>query len=173
MATGLENLKIYQMSRELELKVFELTKKFPKDEFYRSVDQVRRSSSSVTNNIAEGYGKQSQKERVRIFPAPFVSAWAAFPNGGDWQAPAPPRRRGHGPLPVSQRHWREFDFPPQQRHLFHHNWFQRQGPSWRARQSEWGKNCNYFKRKSNSLLYNFVNETKGRNFIPSNNASIS
>jgi len=67
MATGLENLKIYQMSRELELKVFELTKKFPKDEFYRSVDQVRRSSSSVTNNIAEGYGKQSQKERVRIF----------------------------------------------------------------------------------------------------------
>ena len=67
MATGLENLKIYQIAKELELRVHELTKKFPKDEFYRSVDQVRRSSFSVTNNMAEGYNKQSLKERVRIF----------------------------------------------------------------------------------------------------------
>lgn len=55
------------MARELELRVFELTKKFPKDEFFRSVDQVRRSSSSITNNIAEGYNKRSIKDRVRIF----------------------------------------------------------------------------------------------------------
>ena len=67
MATGLENLKIYQMAKELELRVHELTKRFPKDELYRSVDQVRRSSSSVTNNIAEGYNKRSIKDRVRIF----------------------------------------------------------------------------------------------------------
>ena len=67
MATGLENLKIYQMARESELRVFELTKKFPRDEFFRSVDQVRRSSSSITNNIAEGYNKQSIKDKIRIF----------------------------------------------------------------------------------------------------------
>jgi len=66
MATGLKNLKIYQMAREFELKVYELTKSFPKDEIYRSVDQLRRSSSSVTNNIAEAYNRQSAKDKIRI-----------------------------------------------------------------------------------------------------------
>ena len=66
MATGLDNLKIYKMAEELEIEVFELTKSFPNDEKYRSVDQLRRSSSSVTNNIAESYNKRSVKEKTRI-----------------------------------------------------------------------------------------------------------
>ncbi len=66
MATGLDNLKIYKMAEELELEVFQLTKTFPQDEKYRSVDQLRRSSSSVTNNIAEAYNKGSLKEKIRI-----------------------------------------------------------------------------------------------------------
>ena len=66
MATGLENLKIYQMAEELELEVFHLTNIFPKDKKYRSVDQLRRSSSSATNNIAGAYNKRSLKEKVRI-----------------------------------------------------------------------------------------------------------
>ena len=66
MATGLENLKIYQMAKNVELKVHEITKKFPRDEFYRSVDQLRRSSSSATNNIAEAYNKKSIKEKCHI-----------------------------------------------------------------------------------------------------------
>ena len=65
MATGLENLKIYTMAEELELKLHEITKDFPKDEKYRSVDQIRRSSCSVTNNIAEGYNRFSLKEKSR------------------------------------------------------------------------------------------------------------
>ena len=66
MATGLENLKIYKMAEELELEVYALTKLFPKDEIFRSIDQLRRSSSSVTNNIAESYNKGSTKEKVHI-----------------------------------------------------------------------------------------------------------
>lgn len=66
MATGLENLNIYKLASELEIFVFELTKNFPSDEKYRSVDQLRRSSSSVSNNIAEAYHKRSLKEKVRI-----------------------------------------------------------------------------------------------------------
>lgn len=66
MATGLENLKIYQIAEELELKVHELTKGFPKDEIFRSVDQLRRSSSATTNNIAEAYNKNSTKEKIYI-----------------------------------------------------------------------------------------------------------
>lgn len=66
MATGLDNLKIYTMACNLELEVFNITKKFPSDEKFRSVDQLRRSSSSVSNNIAEAYNKRSFKERIRI-----------------------------------------------------------------------------------------------------------
>jgi four helix bundle protein len=66
MATGLENLKIYKMAHELELQVFELTKNFPASENFRSTDQLRRSSSSVTNNIAESYNKRSLKDKIRI-----------------------------------------------------------------------------------------------------------
>lgn len=66
MATGLENLKIYKMARELELEVYKITKVFPNDEKFRSVDQLRRSSSGVTNGIAEAYNKQSVKNKVYV-----------------------------------------------------------------------------------------------------------
>lgn len=66
MTTGLENLKIYQMAKKLEIKVHYATKYFPRDERYRSIDQLRRSSSSVTNNIAESYYKQSNREKIHI-----------------------------------------------------------------------------------------------------------
>lgn len=65
MATGLENLKVYQMAEGLELMVHELTKEFPVDERYRSVDQLRRSSAAVANNISEGYARHTFKEKVR------------------------------------------------------------------------------------------------------------
>ncbi len=54
------------MAEMLELKVHELTKRYPHDEKYRSIDQLRRSSAAVTNNIAEAYNKSSVKERVHI-----------------------------------------------------------------------------------------------------------
>ena len=54
------------MAEALELKVFALTKTFPLDERFRSVDQLCRSSASVTNNIAESYYKRSIKEKLRI-----------------------------------------------------------------------------------------------------------
>lgn len=65
MATGLENLWIYNLAEDLEIEVHEITKGFPKDEIFRSVDQLRRSSSSVSNNIAESYHKTTVKEKSR------------------------------------------------------------------------------------------------------------
>lgn len=66
MATGLENLWVYTLAEELEILVHRLTKRFPRDEFYRSVDQLRRSSAAVANNIAESYHKSTAKEKVRF-----------------------------------------------------------------------------------------------------------
>lgn len=66
MATGLDNLWIYKLAEDLEIEVHEITKKFPRDEIYRSVDQLRRSSASISNNIAESYHKGSVKEKIRF-----------------------------------------------------------------------------------------------------------
>ena len=65
MATGLENLWIYKLAEDLEVKVYEATKSFPRDEIFRSVDQLRRSSSSASDNIAEGYHRVTFKEKNR------------------------------------------------------------------------------------------------------------
>ena len=65
MATGLENIRIYKLAEDLEIEVHEMTKCFPKDEIFRIVDQLRRSSSSVSNNIAESYHKTTVKEKTR------------------------------------------------------------------------------------------------------------
>jgi four helix bundle protein len=66
MATGLENLWIYKLAEDLEIKIHEITKRFPKDEIFRTVDQIRRSSASVSNNMAESYHKSTVKEKKRF-----------------------------------------------------------------------------------------------------------
>lgn len=64
---GLDNLKIYKLAEELEVFIFEITKNFPEDEKYRSVNQLRRSSASVSDNIAEGYGRYSFQDKINKF----------------------------------------------------------------------------------------------------------
>ncbi len=61
---ALDDLKIYQLAEDLEVQVHELTKKFPIDEKYRSVDQVRRSSSSSRSNIAEAYSRYAAADKI-------------------------------------------------------------------------------------------------------------
>ena len=66
MATGIENLKIYKMAEELEIRAYKNTLNFPREEKYTSANQIRRSSASVCNNIAESYHKSSIKEKIHI-----------------------------------------------------------------------------------------------------------
>ena len=51
------DLEVWQKSRELRIKISELTKSFPAEEKYRLSDQIIRSSRSIGNNIAEGHGR--------------------------------------------------------------------------------------------------------------------
>jgi four helix bundle protein len=53
------DLKVYQLSYALAMDVFELTRKFPREELYSLTDQIRRSSRSVAANIVEGWAKRS------------------------------------------------------------------------------------------------------------------
>ena len=58
-------LKVWQKAHELTLLVFRLTEKFPRVDLFGIVSQVRRSSSSVAANIAEGFGRGTTKELLR------------------------------------------------------------------------------------------------------------
>ncbi|MBI3502665.1 MAG: four helix bundle protein [Bacteroidetes bacterium] len=63
---GYTGLTVYQMAYRLAMEIFEITKTFPKEEKYSLTDQIRRSSRSVSVNIASGY-------RRRKYPKHFSS----------------------------------------------------------------------------------------------------
>lgn len=55
---GHRDLIVYQKAFSVAMKIFQITKKFPKEETYSMVDQMRRSSRSVCSCIAEAYRKR-------------------------------------------------------------------------------------------------------------------
>jgi four helix bundle protein len=57
-----ENLKVWQEARKLNRLIYALTRKFPRDELYAMTSQLRRASLSISNNIAEGAGRNSDKD---------------------------------------------------------------------------------------------------------------
>jgi four helix bundle protein len=59
------DLTVWQKAHELTLASYRLTEKFPRSEQYGIVSQLRRSSASVSANIAEGFGRRTTKELLR------------------------------------------------------------------------------------------------------------
>jgi four helix bundle protein len=59
-------LEVWKYARELVKLVYLLTKSFPKEEIYGLTNQIRRSVVSVPSNIAEGIGRQSNKEIIHF-----------------------------------------------------------------------------------------------------------
>jgi len=57
-----EELKIWQKSIELTKLVYQLIKQLPSDEKYGLLSQIKRSVISIPSNIAEGAGRNSNKE---------------------------------------------------------------------------------------------------------------
>lgn len=55
-------LLIWQKAHNLALEVHKATRKFPKDEVFGLVSQLRRASYSVASNIVEGHARRSKKE---------------------------------------------------------------------------------------------------------------
>ena len=59
-----KELIVYQKAHKLAMDIFELSKKFPKEETYSLTDQIRRSSRSVSSCIAESWAK---RRYVKLF----------------------------------------------------------------------------------------------------------
>ena len=58
MIRNYRDLRVWQRAVDLSIESYRITKRFPKDELYGLVSQIRRSAVSVAANIAEGHGRK-------------------------------------------------------------------------------------------------------------------
>ncbi len=56
------DLIVWQKAMDLTVRIYHLTKSFPKEETYGLISQIRRAAASIAANIAEGQGRRSSKE---------------------------------------------------------------------------------------------------------------
>lgn len=61
------DLEAWKVNHEVVLLVYTMTKNFPKDERFGMIDQLRRAASSITANIAEGWGRFHYADRMRFY----------------------------------------------------------------------------------------------------------
>jgi len=64
--TGYNKLIVYQKSRTLVVEIYKITSKYPSNEQFVLVPQMRRAAVSVVANIVEGYSKPSRKDFARF-----------------------------------------------------------------------------------------------------------
>ena len=60
--SSVEDLVVFKKSHQLTLDLYDLTKKFPADEKFGLISQIRRASSSICANLMEGSHRNNKKE---------------------------------------------------------------------------------------------------------------
>ncbi len=61
------DLEVWKVGHEIVVEVYDLTKSFPKEELFGLTSQMKRSSASVTSNIAEGFGRFGSKVKEQFY----------------------------------------------------------------------------------------------------------
>ena len=70
-----QRLKVWEKAHQLTLTLYKETKSFPKEELFGLTSQIRRSASSIPANLAEGCGRDSEKELARFIQIAQGSAY--------------------------------------------------------------------------------------------------
>jgi len=58
---SVKDLDVYKLAFSAAMEIFEISKRFPKEELYSLTDQIRRSSRSICANLAEGWRKRKYR----------------------------------------------------------------------------------------------------------------
>lgn len=62
-----KDLDAWKEGHKLVVNIYETTKTFPKEEVFGLTNQIRRAVVSITSNIAEGFSRQSSKEKIQFY----------------------------------------------------------------------------------------------------------
>jgi four helix bundle protein len=73
-------LKVWEKAHQFTLEIYRITRDFPNDERFGLTAQIRRSAASVPTNIAEGCGRDSERELAR-----FMSIAAGSASEAEYQ----------------------------------------------------------------------------------------
>ena len=66
-------LRAFELADELAVVIYQVTRKFPKEEIYGLTSQMRRAAVSIPSNIVEGCARESQAEYLRFLEIAFGS----------------------------------------------------------------------------------------------------
>lgn len=61
------DLDAWRKGHDLVLRIYEITRHFPKEELFGITNQLRRSASSITANIAEGFERYHFRDKMRFY----------------------------------------------------------------------------------------------------------
>jgi four helix bundle protein len=70
-----KELKIWTKALDLSVRVYKITAQFPKDDRFGLISQIKRSAVSIPSNIAEGAGRNSDKEFIYFLSVANGSAY--------------------------------------------------------------------------------------------------
>jgi len=63
---GFEDLEVYKAARAFRVRIYKLVRLLPAEEKFALAQQMRRAAVSITNNIAEGYGRHHWQENTQF-----------------------------------------------------------------------------------------------------------
>lgn len=68
-----EQLTVWQQSIDLSVYIYKITDDFPKAEQFDLTNQLRRASSSISANIAEGFGRRTKNDKLHFYTIAYGS----------------------------------------------------------------------------------------------------
>ena len=70
---GFQRLEVYQLSKALVMKCYQLTNRFPQEEKFALVQQINKAAISIPSNIVEGYGRMTAKDKRHFLNVAYSS----------------------------------------------------------------------------------------------------
>jgi four helix bundle protein len=67
MLQQFSDLQVWKDAHLIVLEIYIITKRFPREEMFGLIMQMRRCSVSITSNIAEGFSRRSYKEKSQFY----------------------------------------------------------------------------------------------------------
>lgn len=73
MVSKFEDLEVWQETQSFAVEIYRVTRAFPRDEQYGITSQLRRAVTSISANIAEGFGRITKNDKLHFYTIAYGS----------------------------------------------------------------------------------------------------